>query len=58
MRQFIAGRRSWLDVMNALRETVSAQAGLAQAEVTAMSTSVRLQLRSGRWQPTRTSPKD
>jgi adhesin transport system outer membrane protein len=58
MRQFIAGRRSWLDVMNSLRESLSAQTGLAQAEVTAMSTSVRLQLRSGRWQPTRTSSKD
>jgi adhesin transport system outer membrane protein len=55
MRQFIAGRRSWLDVMNSLRESVTAQSSLAQAEITAMSTSVRLQLRSGRWQPTRTS---
>ena len=58
MRQFIAGRRSWLDVMNSLRESLTAQVGLAQAEVGAMSTSVRLQLRSGRWQPTRTSSKD
>lgn len=58
MRQFIAGRRSWLDVMNSLRESVTAQSSLAQAEITAMSTSVRLQLRSGRWQPTRTSSKD
>lgn len=58
MRQFIAGRRSWLDVMNSLRESLSAQSSLAQAEITAMSTSVRLQLRSGRWQPTRTSSKD
>lgn len=58
MRQFIAGRRSWLDVMNALRESLSAQTGLAQAEVTAMSTSVRLQLRSGRWQPTRASSEN
>lgn len=58
MRQFIAGRRSWLDVMNSLRESLGAQTSLAQAEVSAMSTSVRLQLRSGRWQPTRTSSKD
>lgn len=58
MRQFIAGRRSWLDVMNSLRESLGAQTGQAQAEVTAMSTSVRLQLLSGRWQPTRTSLKD
>ena len=58
MRQFIAGRRSWLDVMNSLRENLSAQSGLAQAEVLAMSTAVRLEVRSGHWQPVRTSSKD
>lgn len=58
VRQFIAGRRSWLDVMNSLRESLGAQTGQAQAEVTAIATSVRLQLLSGRWQPTRTSLKD
>ncbi len=58
MRQFIAGRRSWLDVMNSLRESLSAQTGQAQAEVTATAASVRLQLRSGRWQPTSTTSKD
>ena len=51
MRQFIAGRRSWLDVMNALREAVQAEIGKADAEVTAMAASVRLTLRSGRWRP-------
>lgn len=51
MRQFIAGRRSWLDVMNALREAVNAEIGKSDAEVTAMSASVRLLLRSGRWRP-------
>jgi adhesin transport system outer membrane protein len=51
MRQFIAGRRSWLDVMNALREAVNAQMGKSDAEVTAMAASVRLLLRSGRWHP-------
>lgn len=51
MRQFIAGRRSWLDVMNALREAISAQVGKADAELTAMSAGVRLMLRSGRWRP-------
>lgn len=58
MRQFIAGRRSWLDVMNSLRESLTAQSGQTQAEVTAMSTSVRLQLRSGRWQPISIPSKD
>lgn len=51
MRQFIAGRRSWLDVMNALREAVTAQLGKVDAQVTAMNTAVRLILRSGRWHP-------
>ncbi len=51
MRQFIAGRRSWLDVMNALREAVTAQLGKVDAQVAAMATSVRLILRSGRWHP-------
>lgn len=51
MRQFIAGRRSWLDVMNALRETLSARLGLADAEISSMSSFVRLSLRTGRWSP-------
>jgi adhesin transport system outer membrane protein len=51
MRQFIAGRRSWLDVMNALREAVTAQLGRADAEVNVMSSASRLLLRSGRWRP-------
>ena len=56
MRQFIAGRRSWLDVMNALREAVNAQIGRSDAEVTAMAAETRLILRSGRWHPNFTSP--
>lgn len=51
MRQFIAGRRSWLDVMNALREAVSAQIDRSDAEIAAMSSSVKLMLESGRWRP-------
>ena len=51
MRQFIAGRRSWLDVMNSLRETLSARLGQADAEISAMSSYVRLSLRTGRWSP-------
>ncbi|HKX79746.1 MAG TPA: TolC family protein [Novosphingobium sp.] len=50
-RQFIAGRRSWLDVMNALREAVSAQIGQSDAEFTAMAAGTVLLLRSGRWRP-------
>jgi adhesin transport system outer membrane protein len=51
MRQFIAGRRSWLDVMNALREAINAQVGKTDAEIQAMAVSVRLLMRSGRWRP-------
>jgi adhesin transport system outer membrane protein len=51
VRQFIAGRRSWLDVMNALREAVTAELGKTDAEISAMSTAVRLLIRSGRWRP-------
>lgn len=51
MRQFIAGRRSWLDVMNALREAVSAQIDRADSEISAMASGVRLVLTSGRWRP-------
>ncbi len=51
MRQFIAGRRSWLDVMNALREAVTAELGQVDAEVGAMAAAARLVLRTGRWSP-------
>ena len=50
-RQFIAGRRSWLDVMNALREAVTAEIGRSDAEFTVMATAAQLLLRSGRWRP-------
>jgi adhesin transport system outer membrane protein len=57
VRQFIAGRRTWLDVMNALREASTAQIGRSDAQVTAMAAAVRLQLRSGRWRPTFANPE-
>ena len=50
-RQFIAGRRSWLDVMNALREAVTAESGRSDAEMSVMATAAQLLLRSGRWRP-------
>ncbi len=49
VRQFIAGRRSWLDVLNSLRENLSNQVNLTQAEVGAQSAATRLNLVSGRW---------
>ncbi|MEZ5744260.1 MAG: TolC family protein [Sphingomonadaceae bacterium] len=50
-RQFIAGRRSWLDVMNALREAVTAEIDRTDAEITVMSAATELLLLSGRWRP-------
>jgi adhesin transport system outer membrane protein len=52
IRQFVAGRRSWLDVMNELREAVDARVTQSQDEVSAMYTAARLMIESGRWRPT------
>jgi len=51
MRQFITGRRTWLDVMNAVREGTSARLSLVDAESTAMSSAARLLLRTCQWRP-------
>lgn len=51
LRQFVAGRRTWLDVMNSVRESVAAKATLVQVENSAMASAARLQLRSCTWQP-------
>lgn len=51
MRQFITGRRTWLDVMNAVRESNAARRALAEAEISAMSSAARLLVRSCRWHP-------
>ena len=51
LRQFVAGRRTWLDVMNAVREGVAAKAALVQVESSAIASAARLQLRTCAWQP-------
>jgi adhesin transport system outer membrane protein len=51
LRQFVAGRRTWLDVMNAVREGVAAKAALVQVESSAMASAARLQLRTCAWAP-------
>lgn len=48
-RQFITGRRSWLDLMNSLRENLQAAASREQAEVSAMALNVKLALNTGLW---------
>ena len=52
LRQFVAGRRTWLDVMNSVREAVTARAALVEAETSAMTSSARIHLRSCEWLPT------
>ena len=50
-RQFVAGRRTWLDVMNATREATSAELGTSDAEFSAMASAARILLETCRWQP-------
>ncbi|HYZ49101.1 MAG TPA: TolC family protein [Sphingomonas sp.] len=50
-RQFVVGRRSWIDVMNAALEVTQADVAVRDAEVSAMSSAARIQLRTCRWQP-------
>lgn len=58
LRQFITGRRTWLDVMNAVRESSSARIGLAEAEISAMASAARLLIRTCRWRPDLTVSQD
>ncbi len=51
LRQFAAGRRTWLDVMNAVREAIEARAALVEVQNSAMASAVRLQLRTCAWTP-------
>ncbi|RJY10074.1 TolC family protein [Aurantiacibacter aquimixticola] len=50
-RQFIAGRRSWLDVMNAVREAANARLSESDARVGAAAATARILALSCRWQP-------
>ncbi|WP_199857812.1 TolC family protein [Erythrobacter sp. EC-HK427] len=50
-RQFIAGRRSWLDVMNAVREAANARLSESDARVSAAAATARILALSCRWQP-------
>jgi len=50
-RQFVAGRRTWLDVMNAVREAIAARAALVEVETGAMASSARIRLRTCAWMP-------
>lgn len=50
-RQFITGRRTWLDVMNAVREATSSKLSMADAEIGAMASNAHIWLRTCGWQP-------
>lgn len=51
MRQFTSGRRTWLDVMNAVREASSAERDVIDARISAHSSLARILLLSGQWTP-------
>lgn len=51
MRQFTSGRRTWLDVMNAVRETNSAEIDAVEALISAQSAFTRILLLTGQWAP-------
>lgn len=51
MRQFISGRRTWLDVMNAVREATTARIDALDAQVNTLAYLSRLMMRTGRWRP-------
>ena len=53
-RQFIAGRRSWLDVMNAVREASSARLSESDARVAVAAGTAWILAHSCRWQPATT----
>lgn len=51
MRQFTSGRRTWLDVMNAVRETTTAQIDAMEVRISGQSSLARILLLSGQWGP-------
>lgn len=50
-RQFVAGRRSWLDVLNAAREVTSAQLSESDARVLTAASATRILALTCRWRP-------
>jgi adhesin transport system outer membrane protein len=49
LRQFTSGRRTWLDVMNAVREETAAKTDAVEARISGLSSLARLLLLSGQW---------
>ena len=50
-RQFVAGRRSWLDVLNAAREVTDAQVSASDAQVLTAASATRILALTCRWRP-------
>lgn len=46
-RQYIAGRKTWIDVLNAVRETTQSDFALADARAQVVAAGERLRLRTG-----------
>lgn len=57
-RLFVAGKRSWLDVINAARELIQARIPLADAQAVSLAARLRLQLHAGDlpWQQAEDTP--
>lgn len=57
-RQFAAGHKSWLEVLNALRETAQTEQSLAEAQVSLVSLKFKLQMDQGvmNWQQIESTP--
>lgn len=49
-RQFVAGRRSWLDLLNTAREVTSARQTASDARITAATSAARILALACRWQ--------
>lgn len=58
LRQFAAGRRTWPEVLNSVRETVTAELTQIDAEAGAVTSYVRLLLLSGQWRPDDVQPSE
>jgi adhesin transport system outer membrane protein len=53
-RQYTTGRKTWIDVLNAVRETTQAELAMVDAAAQADAASLRLRLRTGQWLPKNT----
>jgi adhesin transport system outer membrane protein len=52
LRQFTSGRRTWLDVMNAVREEAAVKTDSVEARVASQSSWIRILLLAGKWAAT------